>query len=170
VPNVPRVLVTLLVAALALAAPLTSGASGDGASKATSVTAAAASKIVLRGRQGIEGPWRRSLRLKLFKGGLPTQFVLCAVWDQSVLFPTCRAARGNALPQGTILRLEQHRPRNVGWKRVGQSPEAALEAVLSNDLSGNQPGEVLYRVTLRKYPAGDILAMSNSFKVVWKLQ
>jgi hypothetical protein len=160
--DVPRGL-TLLAASLVLASPLPYGASGAVASSPTRVTTGAAAKIMLRGRQGIAGPWRSYLWLKLVRTDI-VSFSVCALWDQRLLAPACRSTRGKTLPQGTIMRLEQR--RTAGWKRVALSPEAALEAVLSNAVSGNRLGVVSYRVTLRN-PTGHIRATSNTFKVFW---
>ena len=63
------------------------------------------------------------------------------------------------------MRLEQRRG-GPGWRVVGTSRDAALEAVLSNTVSGNRPGAVSYRVTLRNV-SGRILGTSNAFKVFW---
>ena len=148
---------------LALASPLVSSASGMPAKSGRAATAAVAT-IKLGGRTGIDGPWRRTLRLKLVRGGIPVSFSVCAVWgEQPSLTPECQAAASEGLPEGTILRLEQH--RKVGWKRVGQSTTPALQAVLSNAVSGNRVGTVLYRVTLRQ--RARILRTSNTLRVVW---
>jgi hypothetical protein len=167
----PRALLALLVVVV-LAFPLASGASGTGAASATRVTAEAAAKISLRGRQGDHGPWKRYLWLKLVKVRL-TSFSVCAVWNQEVLTPTCRAAPGSKLPRGTVMRLEQRLPRvgsrragSPGWRTVGISPDAVLQAVLSNAVAGNRPGRVSYRVTLRN-ASGRVLETSNTFKVFW---
>jgi hypothetical protein len=159
-----RLLVAPVAAVLALATPLVSGA-GSTPAKSGRTTTAAVATIKLGGRTGIVGPWRRSLRLKLVRGGIPVSFSVCAVWgEQPSLTPECEAASGEGLPAGTILRLEQH--RKVGWKRVGQSPAPALQAVLSNAVGGNRVGTVLYRVTLRQR-SGRVLRTSNTFRVVW---
>ena len=167
----PRALLALLVVAV-LAFPLASGASGTGAASATRVTAGAAAKISLRGRQGDHGPWKRYLWLKLVKVRL-TSFSVCAVWNQTLLTPACRAAPGRKLPRGTIMRLEQRpvgsalrRADSPGWGMVGISTEPALQAVLSNAVAGNRLGSVSYRVTLRN-ASGRVLETSNTFKVFW---
>jgi hypothetical protein len=164
----PRVLVAIVAASLLLSGASVSGAvSGAGSqpSSGAGATTAAVSTIVLRGRTGIEGPWRRYLRLRLARGGIPVSFSVCAVWgDPPSLTPDCQAAPGERLPEGTTMRLEQH--RTVGWKRVGLSTGPALEAVLSNAVSGNRLGTVFYRVTLRQR-SGRVLRTSNTFRVVW---
>jgi hypothetical protein len=147
--------ILLLAASLTLSVPAASGASGD----------AAATKIVLLGRQGHSGAWRNSLRLKLVRTDI-VNFSVCAVWDQPLRAPTCRAAAGKKLPAYTLMRLEQRRPSSARWRRVALSTEPALGAVLSNTVSGNRPGTVLYRVTLRS-PTGHIRATSNTFRIVW---
>ena len=62
------------------------------------------------------------------------------------------------------MRLEQH--RTVGWKRVGLSEGPALEAVLSDAVSGHRAGTVLYRVRLSQR-SGRVLRTSNTFRVIW---
>jgi len=161
----PRLLIALVAASLALWFPLGSGASAR-PSGAAGVKNAAVATIVLRGRTGISGPWRSYLRLRLVRGGIPVSFSVCGVWgEHPSLTPECDAAPGERLPEGTMLRVEQH--RTVGWKRVGLSPESAVEAVLSNAVSGNRVGTVYYRVTLRERVSGRILRTSNTFKVIW---
>ncbi len=102
-----------------------------------------------------------------------TSFVVCAVWNQAPPPPTCQPRRGSRLPEGTSLRLEQRpigagvkRADSPGWGLVGLSQDAALEAVLSNNISGNRFGTISYRVTLRN-ASGRVQATSNTFKVVW---
>ena len=159
-----RPLFALVAVLLALSPPLVTGATAR-PSSGVAATNAAVATITLRGRTGIEGPWRSSLQLKLVRGGIPVSFSLCAVWgDPPSLTRECRAAAGERLPEGTVMRLEQH--RTAGWKRVGQSAEPALEAVLSNAVSGNRFGTVFYRVRLVQ-TSGVVLRTSNTFKVIW---
>jgi hypothetical protein len=161
----PRLLFAPVAALLALSFPLVSGASA-GPSSGANVKTAALATIVLRGRTGISGPWRSYLRLRLVRGGIPVSFSLCGVWgERPSLTPECGAATGERLPEGTTLRLEQH--RTVGWKRVGLSSEPALDAVLSNAVAGNRVGTVYYRITLREPSSGRVLRTSNTFKVIW---
>jgi hypothetical protein len=161
-----RIPFALLAASLVLSAPLVGRASGAsvGPSTAERVTTAAAEKIVLRGRRGIQGPWRSYLWLKLVRGGKPTSFTLCAVWNQQLLTPACRTAGGRTLPEGATMLLEQR--RSAGWKRVGFSTEAVLEAVLSNSESGSRLGTVYYRVKLQD-ASRRVLGTSNKLKVIW---
>jgi hypothetical protein len=158
---VQRALVAVLVVTLALAA---STAAVGAQSAPARATAANASKIVLRGRQGIQGPWRRYLWLKLHRFGI-TSFTVCAVRDVTSLSPSCRPPSGERLPQGAILKLEQSRPGR-GWRTVAISREAALQAVLSNTVTGNRLGPTSYRVTLRN-SAGRVVETSNMFRVYW---
>ena len=51
---------------------------------------------------------------------------------------------------------------------LGASPDAALGAVLSDLVTGNERGTFHYRVTLRD-KADKVLATSNPFTVVWHL-
>jgi hypothetical protein len=129
----------------------------------------ALSSSSVSGASGGQGPWRRYLWLKLVRVKL-ISFSVCAVWDQSALLtPACRAAHGKPLPEGTSMRLEQRRvrpTRSAGWKTVGISGEPALQAVLSNSVSGNRLGVVSYRVTLRN-ASGGVLGTSNAFRVFW---
>jgi hypothetical protein len=167
VPSMPRALFALVAVLLALSSPLVSGASVRPSSKA-GVTTAAVATISLRGRTGIEGAWRSSLRLRLRRTAIPTSFSLCAVWgDPPSLTPECDAPSGERLPEGSTMRLEQSRKLvNAAWKRVGFSAGPALSAVLSNSVSGNRLGTVFYRVTLRQ-STGTVLRTSNTFRVVW---
>jgi hypothetical protein len=161
-----RAALALLIGALALSSSLEFDASGGRAASAVGATTAAAADIVLRGRQGGGGPWKRYLWLKLVKVELTT-FSVCGVWNRtSPPPPTCRAADGDRLPEGTVMRLEQRLPRSSRWRTVGSSNEAALGAVLSNAVSKNRLGTVSYRVTLRN-ESGRILGTSNLFKVFW---
>jgi hypothetical protein len=156
---------TAMIALLLALLALVTGASAGSTSGSRATTAAVAT-IKLGGRTGIDGPWRRALRLKLKRGGVPVSFSVCAVWgDPPSLTPACLQASDERLPEGTVLRLEQH--RKVGWKRVGLSPAPTLHAVLSNAVAGNRFGTVFYRVTLRERGSGRILRTSNPFRVVW---
>jgi hypothetical protein len=148
----------------ALASPLVSGANASPTHRGRATTAAGAT-IALGGRAGIDGPWRRTLRLRFDRGGIPVSFTVCGVWgERPRLTATCKAAAGTRLPKGTRMRLEQR--RTAGWKRVGQSAAPALTAVLSNDVSGDRFGTVFYRVTLRQR-SGRVLRTSNTIRVVW---
>ena len=146
-----------------LAAVSTAGAA-ESASGPASAGAVSASKIVLRGREGIQGPWRRYLWLKLHRFGI-TSFTVCAVRNAKFLSPSCRPPSGARLPQGSILKLEQGR-QGRGWRTVAISREAALQAVLSNTVTGNRLGATSYRVTLRN-SAGRVVETSNMFRVYW---
>lgn len=163
--TMPRALFALLVASLALSSPLASDASGGKEATVAGVTTGADAKIVLRGRKGSQGPWRHYLWLKLVKVEVMS-FSVCAIWNRaSSPPPSCHAPRGTRLPRGTTLRLEQRRS-GPGWKTVGTSTDAALQAVLSNTVAGNRLGAVSYRVTLRR-ASGRVLGTSNTFKVYW---
>jgi hypothetical protein len=166
VRDVRRLFFAPLATLLALLAPVVSGA-GVSPTSGSRATTAAVATIKMGGRTGIDGPWRRALRLKLKRGGLPVTFSVCAVWGEPPsLTPECLQTSGERLPEGTMMRLEQH--RTVGWKRIGLSPVPTLHAVLSNAVAGNRFGTVFYRVTLRERGSGRILRTSNSFKVVWR--
>jgi hypothetical protein len=156
-----RAFAAVLLVTFALAGSSAAGAAETGPASASS---ASASKIVLRGRQGIQGPWRRYLWLKLHRFGI-TSFTVCAVRNVKILSPSCRPPGGERLPQGSILKLEQGRPGS-GWRTVASSREAALQAVLSNTVTGNRVGATSYRVTLRD-DAGRVVETSNVFKVYW---
>jgi hypothetical protein len=170
---VPRALLALLVVFLAPGSPLVFGASGAGPAGGSQVATGAAAKITLQGSRLQRGPWRRSLSLQLVKGFKPISFYVCAVWGEGTPQQPCRAAAGSKLPAGATMRLEQRpigpavrRPDSPGWGMVGLSSGALLEAVLSNNVSGNRLGTVTYRVTLRN-ESGRVLATSNMFKVAW---
>ena len=163
----PRVFFALVVGSLVLASPLATDAS-VGPSSGAGVKAPAVATISLRGRTGIEGAWRSSLRLKLRRTAVPTSFSVCAVWGDPPSFtPECDPTPGERLPDGSTMRLEQSRKLvNAAWKRVGFSAGTALSGVLSNSVSGNRVGTVFYRVTLRQ-STGTVLRRSNTFRVVW---
>jgi hypothetical protein len=164
----PRAFLVLSVVAAVLAAPLASGA-GVRPSSGIGVEKPAVATITLRGRTGIEGAWRTILRLKLRKTGIPTSFSLCGVWgDPPVLTAECDPNAAERLPDGSMLRVEQSRKAVGGvWKRVGQSQSTAVDAVLSNAVSGNRLGTVYYRVTLRHSSTNQVLRTSNTFRVIW---
>jgi hypothetical protein len=151
-----------MVAVSAAAAP----SFASGAASPQAAEGAAAQIITLRGRPGIDGPWRTVLRLRLRRGGVPISFSVCAVLGSKNVPPSCHAAAGARLPNAARLRLEQRRKANAPWKVVGVSFSPFLDARLSNDVSGNRFGTVSYRVTMRG-PNGTILRTSNPFKVIW---
>ena len=132
---VPRAALAVLAAALALAIPIAAGASTAGASANDTATVSGA--ITLRAKFH-QGAWKTSLYLKLVKLRLDS-FSLCAIWDHKAGDPfDCDAAAANALPEGTILRLEQNpiakalkRADSPGWGMLGASQDGALGAVLS---------------------------------------
>jgi hypothetical protein len=162
---VSRTVLAVLAAALALAIPVTAGASAN-------ETAAVSGAITLRAKFH-QGAWKTSLYLKLVKLRLDS-FSLCAIWDHKAGEPfDCDAAAANSLPEGTILRLEQNpiakalkRADSPGWGMLGASQDGALGAVLSNLLTGNKRGTFHYRVTLRDR-AGHVLVTSNPFTLTW---
>jgi hypothetical protein len=168
---VPRAVLAFLVASVALASPLASGAFSGGTS-GKRVATAVTGEITLRA-QYHQGPWKRSLYLKLFKLRL-IDFSLCAIWNHPAGEKfDCGAASRDRLPEGTSLRLEQNpvaravrRADSPGWGMLGSSANAALGAVLSNLVSGNRPGTFHYRVTLRDN-SNHVLVTSNTFTVVW---
>jgi hypothetical protein len=163
---VPRAVLALFVASVVLASPLASGAYGG------RTTTAETGTNTLRASYH-RGLRQKSLYLKLFKLRL-TDFSLCAIWTRPAgeTFD-CELASKRQLPEGTILRLEQSpvakavkRPESPGWGMLGASPDAALGAVLSNLVSGNQVGTFRYRVTLRDR-TNQLLVASNTLSVVW---
>ena len=71
------------------------------------------------------------------------------------------------------MRLEQRpigpaarRADSPGWGLVGTSEEAYLDIPLSSFVSGNRPGPVTYRATLRD-GTGRVLATSNTITISW---
>lgn len=129
--------------------------------------------ISLLGAPQHDGPWRRELALRLVGGGQPVPFYVCAVWSHVSPKRPCRAAPGGVLPFRAIMRLEQRpagpgvkRADSPGWGLVGTSDQTELRVVLSDFVSGDRPGTVTYRVTLRS-PSGRILATSNTFAITW---
>jgi hypothetical protein len=165
-----------LISVLCTSALVVTTAAGATAGNTTSAAGSrsTATVITLRGRSPTTGAgaWQRRLRLKLIKVRLKS-FELCAMVNHSTLSPTCDTKPSEALPRGTILRLEQ-RPAGhgikvrdtPGWGMVGTSLEPSILAVLSNVVTGNTFGTVTYRVTLRD-AEGKILARSKRFEVTW---
>jgi hypothetical protein len=169
-PRAVLVLVLVLVA-VALATPLSSGAF-TGATSSGRHVADDPGSVTLRARIH-EGPWKKSLYLKLVQLRL-TNFSLCAIWNQPAgeAFD-CNTAAQNKLPAGTTLRLEQSpvgralkRADSPGWGMVGASGNAAVGAVVSNILTGNRRGTYRYRVTLRDR-SNQVLVTSNTFTLTW---
>jgi hypothetical protein len=150
----------------ASAAPACGAAQGDVSTIASGHT------ITLRARIQ-RGPWQRTLSLKLVKTSL-SEFSLCAVWDKPPPRSfDCSSPAARRLPAHTSLRLEQspiasalRRDDSPGWGMLARSEEATLGAALSNTVSGDRPGIVRYRVTLRD-ASGKILVRSNVFTVTW---
>ncbi len=165
----PRAVLALVVASIALATPLTSGANVGAAPSGRAVTG----EITLRAKFH-QGPWKKSLYLKLVKLRL-IDIQFCAIWNHPAGSPfDCDAAAKDQLPAGTIMRLEQspiakavRRPESPGWGMLGASQNGALGAIVSNLLSGNRRGTFHYRVTLRDRSSNQVLATSNTFTVVW---
>jgi len=163
---VSRAVLVSLLASLLLVSAAYGGRASTGAARA-------GEEIALRASFH-QGPWTRSLHLKLHKLSL-TNFRLCAIWHgpAGATFD-CDAAADTALPTGTSLRLEQSpvaralkRPGSPGWGMLGTSGTASLSAVLSNQVTGDKPGTFRYRVTLRN-PTGHIVAASNVLTVIWQ--
>jgi hypothetical protein len=161
---VKRTGLALLVASVALALPLASGASRT--------SSAVTGTITLRAKYH-QGPWKKALYLKLVKLRL-IDFSVCAIWNhQAGETFDCGAASLKQLPDGTTLRLEQspvakavRRADSPGWGMLGASSNAGLGAVLSQLVSGNRKGTFRYRVTLRDR-SNHVLVTSNMFTVVW---
>lgn len=171
----PRLVLTVLLAGVALVWPFAVGASAERSALAAPSGARAAqqddSKLTLRLRTRL-GPWKKSLYLKLNKNKLFT-FSACGIrnWDGTEKFD-CEAAAGR-LPGGNLLRLEQNprakalaRPDSPGWGMLGLTSHTRVGVVLSNVLTGNKYGTYRYRVTLRN-GSGQVLATSNIVKVTW---
>ena len=171
--------------ALLLATVIAAGCSGGddtagtttGADTGTGTTTAAApsnSKITLRAGSTNTGPWEESLSLEHGPDGVPTNFFVCAAWDEERAPEACDAASGVVLPEGTVLRLEQRpvgaavaSPDSPGWATVGTSDDAELEIPLSDFVSGLDVDTATYRVTLRPRAGGEALATSNPITVTW---
>jgi hypothetical protein len=174
-----RALLGVTAAACALLAAGCGGGSG-GARATTAATpppatapAAPKVKITLLGATEATGPWRRRISLRLVVSIRPVSFYVCAAVTHVLQGTSCEAAPGGTLPPGTEMRLEQHPagpavpvPGSPGWGTVASSDAPELEAVLSNNVTGNRLGRVNYRVTLRD-GANRILARSNPLVLVW---
>ena len=169
--------------ALVLATVLAAGCSGGddtagtttGADTGTATVAApSTAKITLRAGRTNTGPWVESLALEHGPDGVPTNFFVCAAWDEARSPAGCDAASGAKLPTGTVLRLEQRpvgaavaSPDSPGWATVGTSDDAELEIPLSDFVSGLDVDTATYRVTLRPLEGGPALATSNPITVAW---
>jgi hypothetical protein len=172
-------------AALLLVTVLAAGCSGgddtagtttgaDTGTGTATVAAPGTSKIALRVGRTNTGPWVGSLSLEHGPDGVPTNFFVCAAWDEARLPDGCDAAPGAALPAGTVLRLEQ-RPvgsavasaDSPGWATVGTADGAELSIPLSDFVSGLDVDTATYRVTLRPRAGGEALATSNTITVTW---
>lgn len=168
---VPRRLVTLIVAGVALVCPFALAASASVPPTGGQAARQDDSKLTLRLRTRL-GPWKKSLYLKLNKNVL-SSFAACGIrnWDGSERFD-CEVASGR-LPGGNFLRLEQSprgkalaRPDSPGWGMLGLTSANRVGVVVSNVLTGNKYGTWRYRVTLRT-GSGQVLATSNIVKVTW---
>ena len=170
--------------ALLLATVLAAGCSGERRDAGTTTAATQHrrrdgrrtehAKITLRAGRTNAGPWVESLSLEHGPDGIPTNFFVCAAWDEARSPEECDAAPGAELPAGTVLRLEQRpvgaaaaSPDSPGWATVGTSDEAELEVPLSDFVSGLNVDKATYRVTLRPRAGGDALATSNPITVTW---
>jgi hypothetical protein len=170
--------------ALLLTAVLAAGCSGGdddtagtttGAGTGTATVAVpSTSKIALRVGRTNTGPWVESVSLEHGPDGVPTNFFVCAAWDEARLPEGCDAAPAAALPAGTILRLEQRpvgsavaSPDSPGWATVGTADGAELSIPLSDFVSGLDVEKATYRATLRPRAGGEALATSNPITVTW---
>lgn len=161
-----RPLALLLVAVVVLSAALAAGAAAQPRDTFAQVT--------LRVRVA-NGPWKRSLSVKLRKLVLK-DFTLCAIYDHKAGDPyDCEAATHRSLPAGTVLRLEQRpiakaakRPDSPGWGMVGLSTGSAAQAIVSNLITGNHVGTFHYRATLRDRASGKVLGTSNQITFIWR--
>jgi hypothetical protein len=179
-----------IVAALAAAGCSGSGGSDASTSGETSTVAttveqdttgknsgatASVTRITLHGSASNTGPWATAVSLELPAEKLqPRSFYICAARDQASSSQPCKAAAGAKLPPGTQLRLEQRpsgpavtNPDSPGWGTVGSSSEAELTAVLSNFVTGDKPGTVTFKVTLRPIEGGAAIETSNTITVTW---
>jgi hypothetical protein len=135
-------------------------------------SAPAGDSIKLRARTRV-GAWRTEMSLRLVKTNL-ISFSVCAVWDASATRRfICAVPNGVRLPDGTVMRLEQHpvkralkRADSPGWGLLATSTDPSLRAILSNTVTGDRTGRFHYRVTLRD-STGRVLRRSNILTVVW---
>ena len=160
--------ILLAAAALAFAAVAVPGASPS----SSSPTRANADSITLRLRYK-NGPWLKVLRLPLNRQHLK-EFKLCGVWNWPAgkAF-TCNGA-GAALPQRTVMRMEQtpvanaqKRPESPGWGLVAMTGDPVLRVPLSNTVTGDRWGTFYYRASLRDL-SGKVMLTSNRVKLVWR--
>ena len=153
------------------------GGSGTTTSTTVATTTAAASgapeRITVLGAAKNDGPYGRSLSLRLVDSPEPIPFFVCAAWGAKAAPGDCHAAAGAKLPLDTELRLEQHpagpavpAQGSPGWGTVGSSDTPELSAPLSNGVTGNKLGDVTFRATLRNR-AGKVVATSSTFTLTW---
>jgi len=172
-------------ALLLLAAVLAAGCSGGDDTAGTTtgtgtdagtgtVAAPSDSKITLRVGSTNTGPWEESVSLEHGPDGVPTNFFVCAAWDETSPPEECDAAPAAALPPETVLRLEQRpvgaaaaSPDSPGWATVGTADGPELSIPLSDFISGLDVEKATYRVTLRPRAGGEALATSNPVTVTW---
>ncbi len=174
-----RTIAVFVAASTVFVCALTSGGSAgparSSAARMPSVARSAAEEpgtilLRLRYRRGL---WRASLSLRLVKTKL-TSFSVCAIRNyQPGQKYDCDLDRGDRLPTGEIMRLEQNpvakalsRDDSPGWGMLGTSITGRLGAVLSNTVTGDKFGTFRYRVTLRD-SSGQVLTTSNRVAVYW---
>jgi hypothetical protein len=172
--------------ALLLATVLAAGCSGgdddtggtttgaDTGTGTATIAVPSTSKIALRVGRTNTGPWVESVSLVHGPDGVPTNFFVCAAWHEVRLPESCDAASGAALPEGTVLRLEQRpvgaavaSPDSPGWATVGTADGPELSIPLSDFVSGLDVEKATYRATLRPREGGEALATSNPITVTW---
>ena len=118
------------------------------------------------------GPWVKTLRLPLNLHHLK-EFTLCAVynWPAGKAF-TCKGA-GAALPERTLIRIEQTpianslKRRDSRWGLAGMVNDPVFRLPLTNTITGDKWGTYYYRATLRDL-SGKVLLTSNRVKLVWQ--
>ena len=170
---------------LLLAAVLAAGCSGGddtagtttGADTGTTTVAApSTSKITLRAGRTNTGPWVESLALEHGPDGVPTNFFVCAAWDEPRPPRSAMRRPGATLPADTVLRLEQRpvgaaaaSPDSPGWATVGTSDVAELEVPLSDFVSGLAVDGPRTASRCALAPAATALATSNPITVTWSV-
>ena len=152
----------------------TAGTTTGAGTETGTAAAPSSSKITLRAGSTNAGPWVQSLSLEHGPDGEPTDFFVCAAWDEARPREGCDAApgagtasRNDPAPRAAPVGAAVESPDSPGWATVGTAETAELEIPLSDFVAGLDVEKATYRVTLRPRTGGSALATSNPITVAW---